>query len=277
MPAEIPRPDEQTLLLDIDGTLIDANYRLTDDHVSSSVCTAQQSGWQIGLSSDSPLSLMKIWQERLGLNGSLVAEKGAIVEHEGRVIYQPGLREFFGTLKRNAQDELRSSFPKFRWWHGNPVEALRNGESIGEPGQTVIMQNEYRECSYGIFIRYINQDGSPQITPELTELVAECVRPYYVGQAIDEDLNHEYGLIIVSDRSVSKRLGTVALQQEAGMNSIGMVGNSEADFVGSDIAVHYAVANATEGYKKIADFVSEHELTRGVIDIIDQLAAAYGE
>lgn len=53
--SEIVLPENKLLLIDLDKTLIDKNYKINDDRINSEIRRLQAGGWQIGLSSDTPL------------------------------------------------------------------------------------------------------------------------------------------------------------------------------------------------------------------------------
>lgn len=270
---KIPKPQDPYLLLDVDGTLIDADYQLTYPFLSASVVSLQEQGWWIGLSSDSTLHLMHYWRDQLGLNGALVAEKGAVIENNGELVYDPALEQSFSEINQTAQEMIQQSFPSATFWYGNPVEAIRNQEIPGNPGDTVVLFNTYRQCSFGIFVRYISENGAI-IDNQLTSDVVESIKPLYNAATFNEDFSYEHGLLIVSQATTNKRLGTMTLMDALGLSQIGMVGNSMADYIGSDIAKHYAVNNACQNFKDVADYTAAHPLTEGVDEIIRQLAVA---
>ncbi|HSX16210.1 MAG TPA: hypothetical protein VLF40_05440 [Candidatus Saccharimonadales bacterium] len=51
-----PMPDREIALLDVDGTLIDARYEVTDPAIYPTIAAAQDEGWTIGLNSELPTS-----------------------------------------------------------------------------------------------------------------------------------------------------------------------------------------------------------------------------
>ncbi len=53
---------DKVAMIDIDGTLIDKAYAVTDDRIYGAIQDAQNEGWKIGLSSDTPHETMQEWQ-----------------------------------------------------------------------------------------------------------------------------------------------------------------------------------------------------------------------
>ncbi len=54
----IPLPSEKILMLDLDGTVIDGDYRPTEASFDVSVSEMKDAGWTIGLSSDTPYEVL---------------------------------------------------------------------------------------------------------------------------------------------------------------------------------------------------------------------------
>ena len=50
-----------------------------------------------------------------------------------------------------------------------------------------------------------------------------------------------------------------------------MIGDSAFDFIGADIAKHYAVGNADAEFKSKADYIARNHLTCGVVEILSAL------
>lgn len=269
MAAPLVVPDK-VAMIDIDGTLIDKTYSITDDQIYAAIQDAQQEGWRIGLSSDTPHETMKEWHEEFGMNGPIISEKGALVAVGDQISPTADSSYDFVAL-RNAF--LETVDPETIIFRGNSVQFLRSGtQMIGQPGDKVLFINERRNHSLGFHARTIGNDGQLTVDSGLTNTLAEQLRSLYPDTiSFDEDLNHEHGLLIVSHKEMDKRTGTIELQRMMGIGRVAMVGNSWADFVGSDIAAHLAVGDATEQYKEVADFVAQKHLTSGVIEALDTL------
>lgn len=60
-------------------------------------------------------------------------------------------------------------------------------------------------------------------------------------------------------------------QDEQGFSRIGVIGDSATDIVGTDIAIHYAVGNATQELKNIASYVATSQFTSGVVEVLRQI------
>src|SRR5437588_3343222 len=69
------------ILLDLDGTLIDKEYRLTvsDEYIKATIKSIQDKNVLVGINSDTPLLPLRSWAHHLGMRGPLIAEKGQVL------------------------------------------------------------------------------------------------------------------------------------------------------------------------------------------------------
>jgi hydroxymethylpyrimidine pyrophosphatase-like HAD family hydrolase len=265
-------PLNKLVLLDLDATLIDKNYNFTWplQQLRRVVESMENAGWKIGLNSDTPLQVLVNWENEIGLNGPVVAEKGQLLMIDGKTIVKDrDIPIEFEKMFKTAQTLLEAEGITV-WSGGDPVARIRNGELIGGRGETVVMLNPLRKCSLGLFVR-IN-DGTHFRFPEFDEYnkILEVIKPVLNWQTIGthNDLNAGDGVIIIAPKGGSKRDGTKLLMQELGLKQIGMIGNSMSDYLGEDIALHYAVGNAGNEFKDKAIYVAENNITGGVIEIL---------
>lgn len=267
---ETIEPRDKIILVDLDGTLIDNSYNLTDNKIAEVVKKAQRQGWQIGLSSDTPLEALRLWRQRLYMNGPIIAEKGAILEINDQIfIDESDVEKFTLSLQEIERNFLKSSV---LLWRGNPVEALKSNIKIGLPGETVVLVNALRTCSLSFFVREVDQEGNLKLNSELTtEIVREARKFYPDFNDLGEDLNYDYGIVIAMRKGVNKRKGTQSLMSELGLKQVAMIGNSMSDFIGEDIARHFAVANASDSFKERCDYIASKPLTKGVSEILLKL------
>lgn len=76
------------VLLDLDNTLIDADYCLTvpENEFRTVIQELANKGVHVGLCSDSAVITLRQWADRLGLTRPIVAERGAVVWDSARQI-----------------------------------------------------------------------------------------------------------------------------------------------------------------------------------------------
>lgn len=66
--------NDKVAMIDIDGTLINKHYAITDDQIYGAIQDVQNEGWTIVLSSDSPHETMQEWHRDFGMNGPIITE-----------------------------------------------------------------------------------------------------------------------------------------------------------------------------------------------------------
>ena len=270
-----PAPElDKVALFDIDGTLIDNDYEVTSTEIYPAIEYAIEAGWQVGLSSDTPYDRMKEWHDHFGANGPIIAEKGAhVVDSPLSETDTSEIRSQFLDLRDRAVGRFKDEGIKV--WEGDPTILIRSGEPFpydAEVGEVVVLLNSLRRHSFGYFIRVIGDGGTMHKSEADTLRLHNVVRSFYPdGAKIHEDINHDFGLVIVSNASMNKRVGSLALLQSLGLQRFAMVGNSFADYVGSDIAIHFAVGDATPEYKDVADVIATEPVTAGAAESLDLL------
>lgn len=270
MSKELRTSSGKVILIDIDGTLIGEDYQPTNQSVNLLAEQAKQLGWKVGLSSDTPLGAMKIWGDRFSMTDPIIAEKGAIVKLGDRVMVDEGDIQAFQLSRLRIEEEIGNR--GLLLWRGNPVEAIRGSLQLGNPGEVIVLMNVLRMCSLSFFVREIDEQGNLKINRTVTDQVVGEMRNFYPDLTdLEEDLNHDYGIVITMRRKVNKRNGTKRLMEELGLTKVSMIGNSMSDFTGEDIAIHYAVANASDSYKEKCTYVSSKPLTDGVSEILSRI------
>lgn len=273
MSAEkIPMPTDKYLFLDLDMTLIDRFYQITDQGIFGEIERLQHHGWQIGLNSNTPFEPLMVWMQYFKMDGPLVAEKGAVVFDNGQLVFNEVVARRINVARKAIEGDLKAR--RIQWVPGNPVDIIReNRFREFQPGPLVLL-NTARRCSINFYVREITSDGQVKINPELTSEIVENLEIFYRGtDYLEEEISLENGILLAMPKGQTKRSGTIAFMESRGLKQVGIIGDSMNDYLGDDIAVHYAVGNAKEDYKRKAVFISEHPMTKGCTDILVRMPA----
>lgn len=261
---------DRLAFLDLDGTLIDTSYEVTDPSIYDAIAATQDSGWRIGLHSDTPYEALHVWRKRFGMNGPIIAEKGAVVEVDGRLEMDVDTSQGFSETRSAAL--IRFESQGIHVWSGSPVEALRAGLRIGEVDERVVLLHAFSQASLRFFVRRVSAQGELRIDTDATEeLVAQVRGLYPTFDDIVEEMNPDYGLVIVSRARYTKRIGALRLMAARGLRRVVMIGNSMSDDIGSDIAWHGAVGDATPAFQARSDYAAKGGTTAGVVEILGKL------
>ncbi len=266
------------VLLDADGTLLDRQYDTTvpENELREIFEQCQNDGLSIGLNSDSSLVTLDSLAKRIGVNGPIIAEKGAIYHRDAQsaiVITNPGacgyekLRvAFVAHLATDSRiivitgdvNSLANRLPSI-----NPNECV---------ARTAILINAFRLCSMSYYVRKFaggewikDADELCRVFHELQDISSEAFD--WSGQDIDS--NPDYGICILHHKSTAKKAGVDALLRDYASERVFMVGDSTSDVVGCPEVVQCAVGNAKDEYKKQCSFIARSSYTEGVIEVLD--------
>jgi len=259
--------DGMLVLIDLDKTLIDASYRVTDGGIRNAIESAQAGGHLIGLSSDSALATLATWHEEFGMNGPILAERGAV--------YQA--TRFSGAVPTGSADE--SCFAAMREFYRarlfglgfevaicDPSVWIRSGQSRYVVKKTALL-NAHRRWSF--HASFLGDDAAVNLALDL--FVAACSEFALRSEDFYLDANTEYGLLIVHSRLSHKGFGMAKLMQDLGFSEASVIGDGENDFTGLASVRHWAVGNANSVYKSRCDRVAGQPYTSGVIELLSGL------
>lgn len=268
---EIAIPSDPYLFLDLDMTLIDESRHINDNSVLTCIERLQNNGWKVGLNSNTSFEPLLVWMQHFGMNGPFVAEKGGAFYNQGRLVFDEKLSSRIQSSREAIRQRL--SAMNIQLLSGNPTDVLREYPFTNmNPGPLVILDT-VRKCSINFYVREVTPKKQLAINSALTSEIVDNVRSLYAGnQYLEEELDVVKGILLAMPKGQSKRTGTLAFMKEERVAQVGMIGHSMNDHVGEDLAVHYAVGNATKDYKKKAVFVSKFPMARGCKDIMQRLA-----
>jgi len=273
----MPNTKKPLILIDVDGTLLDKQYKVTDPLIGNVIKRMVAKEWQIGLNSDTPICRLEVFANMIGVNGPLVAELGnaiympdsdqiAIWERdEARIVFEKFRPQFvarlaselsevdltFGDAFHAREAVLRSQGTSDAEW------LIVHGKRIYSSGFYAFRTEEQRTVSYDLELlgraRAIALDILRNITDE----------------RIYTDINPDQGLCIIHLESSAKRNAVIQLIEGLEESKIFMIGDTVFDWMADDRVIHCAVANAQEGYKERCAFVASSTLTAGVCECLE--------
>jgi hypothetical protein len=269
------------ILFDLDETIIDTSYCVSvpDNVFRSAIQRAQGAGALVGLNSDSPHASLVRYAERFGMEGPIISERGGMVALSPDVPPISLVPEAlgFGEMREAFVDAvLRTYGADVLLVHGDVAEL---STTLPQPGQLgcvakiAVLVNGLRQCSVSYYVR-CRTDGawtsSPHRLREIHALLAAIGQSAPLWLDGDEDLNDDYGIVIVHHRA-TKKAGAVPWLREAFPGRvIRMIGNSVSDWMGDDGVLHAAVANASSAYLQRCITVADTPLTAGCIELLER-------
>ncbi len=277
------------VLVDLDKTLIDGTYKLNTDiaPLQRAITRVQSHGGLVGLFSDSAMPTLEKYATEFGMHGPIIAERGAIMRTYTKngnhdTISRP---EFF-KQKQNTMLLLRDKLVSKLSTDCHTLLVIGDVIALSQQKNPVaytpksfvtrvILLNSLRQHSISFYVRtaggFCEQEFTAHTVAELEEIVGEkSLSKYWF------DVNNECGICIMHYAETSKPGAVSAIKNAFPQRQIYMIGDSMSDFLDSEDVIQCAVDNAAHAYQDRCQLHSRNDLTRGVIDLLEQIATQSG-
>lgn len=260
------------ILFDLDKTLIDRDYRYTQAGLEQAVARAIRYGHTVGLNSDTPLAALLRIRDELGMNGPVIAERGAVVWLDGEV-HPTGTvpRDSFKMLRSRVLDELTGA-GDVEAILGDPTAIIRSQAYATKGPRQVVLSSALRLFSLHFAARRI--EGStyghdPELLVRIEQVTREQAGLILDHIQLDWDVNPEYGILILHAAESCKRSGVKTLMELMSLKSAIMVGDSLFDHVDLPGVKQWAVGNAAPAYLAVCERVALGTYTAGAIELLE--------
>ncbi|RME58396.1 HAD family phosphatase [Candidatus Parcubacteria bacterium] len=255
------------VLLDLDKTLIDESYNLTDSHITTVVQQLERDGIQVGLCSDSPLATLQFWCKKIAATGPIVFERGAGIFHRGEKSF-PNRHNtlWFPELRANFVNCCLELLPEIGLFIGDAVQVVRNKTKL--PHSRSVLINGLRECSFSFHVIADKKEQANELLKSLGDNAEKIAQSLWKGK-LDVEINKEYLISIIHADDTRKKLAVQSLMHRFGQ--VYFIGDSLNDYVDTPGVVQCAVANASANYKAKSALIASKEYTKGVIEILEKI------
>jgi hydroxymethylpyrimidine pyrophosphatase-like HAD family hydrolase len=276
---ELERQAPDYIFLDLDLTVIDEQWNITDPSILEAIREARAADMEVILHSDASPEMVEYWQDKLGIprETPYIAERGGVVWWNGQPHYDEEAAARYAEKNRQISERLADN--NILVWPGNAVDLLHHPKAQGlaslQPGQRVVVMNT-RRLGLSAFVRRVGDDGTLLLDAADMEAVNELIADLYLdspqGEQLRIDINPDYGHIMAVRGGYTKRAGVEWLLAMLGHTGEPvMIGNSMSDHLGPRLVVHYAVGNADPDYAEAADFVAPGRMSTSVAWILRRL------
>lgn len=266
------------VLCDLDKTLIGVDQRPTVGDLGTLAKTLGKEGVVLGLASDSSHAKLLRWQAAFEFHGPIISERGAILQRtwlSPLEILGPW-EPYFAAFHEDVITRIREDYPAIRiiGQIAGGATALQEQMAADEDAD-VLFFNIGRRCSFAVTAAVV-QHGAVYRSSALLETLVRAAKTVHGDRPLPEfpmywDINPEYGSLIVGPEEAVKALAVRQLLGSVPFRRVIMVGDSMNDFLGIDGIEQWAVANASDEYKRRCKYVARAPLTAGVIELFQQL------
>lgn len=279
--------------IDLDKTIINRDYQITDVRIVDTIAKAQALGFGVGFHSDTPARSLRRWGIELVEMGK---QRGVVLQPIGpniaemAIIDMPdlnvqipiieGVEEYFKDRRDELAKHILDDMPHVGLLVGDPVSLIRS--KIKLPGELpfYVLLNGMSQVSIRMFTRQIRQDGTPildfsfhgRVTDDLRSLLR---RNPLAGIEFDWDVNPEYCLTIVKPTSLNKTRAyqlLLNLMPSSEGKTFHMIDDSPAGYIDDPRVQTWAVQNARpelSGKKGVKQVSGEY--SAGVICAIERI------
>ncbi len=275
---------KKVIVFDIDGTLIDLNYKITQDVnlIKKSIKEAQDQGHIVSLSSGTPLPSIKKWADLFGIEGMSFCEKGAFVfqDNEIKFINKELDNLIFQKVKHKIIDYLIDSSMvqsgEMQLIIGdvnkNANGLLTNIIELDNGIKSVVLINGMRMASLSMFVFSRDTNGmwvkDYTLMQDMIDLAAQFFSKDF---SLEIDFNKEVGIIIWEHKNVSKKNTLHYIKEKYPDATVYMVGNSLPDYLDDPSVIQCGVANSDSDYKDKCSIVSDSNFTEGSLEILQKI------
>lgn len=267
------------VLIDLDKTLIDEEYRLTTRHIRGAIAIMQEAGWHIGLNSDTPFLPLQGWHtpthsnpfKSLSMNGPIIAEKGALVQlTDGTKIVLSKAQEIMMQTKEMLVKNFMS-VPENTLFIGDATEFVSLGRWITGYSEVLIALNNLRQYSLSFFVRRIRNWCQELVKDaDLFRKILEQIQPL-IPKELVQSQSEEYCIFLLHPQDCSKTQAVAEIIKKESYDRVVMIGDSINDFIDLPNVDTMAVGNAQQALKEVATYVAEDDYARGVGEIITKI------
>ena len=256
-----------TIFLDIDGTLIDLDQKPTTTSIPPLIQKMQKEGIHFGLNSNRAKEDVDSIIKQFQLDGPFILENGSYmidINGEEKIFIEGGadVKSIIHTLLEEFSEEnkLKASI------HISDTTRLYTEQNLDNQSGLHIFMNQHRKYTGSIHHR-IDGESNYDFTEKLAHYLNEkfsLQHPALVAVA------HTHGnSITIENIGTDKSTGIQHYKSQYPEQHIIAIGDGVGDIVLRDsVNELYAVSNAVEELRAVADYVAEKPITEGVEEIL---------
>jgi len=264
------------ITLDVDGTLIDNYYRTTSPTINSVISQLRSEGNVFLINSNRALEDILPTANAFGIEGPIIGENGCFIYNqesgETQVLIGDETSRDLENLNQQIPKIIKDNFPDSMFIIADTSDLNKNLDALDIPAGTnyIFMMNEFRKHTMSIHVKRIEGDKFIRDIDKAIEFSIAITK--YIN---DNNLNlfschtANYANVLVYPLETNKSKGFSALAKNY-PNFIKIFIGDDADDkpLSSEADYFFAVNNATNDAKEIADYVAREKVTKGTEEIL---------
>ncbi|MDE1870149.1 MAG: HAD family phosphatase [Candidatus Micrarchaeota archaeon] len=258
------------VLLDIDGTLVDPDYKINSNSIFDVIKKCEAQGALFALNSNRAIEDLLPIYKQFFLNGFIIGENGAFFTFPGQKMEQYSDAKQIVSLAAELSKLLESSFPGSKFLTRDTVSFLKS-PNIKNSGE-LFVANKFRKYTMSIFVGKV-VDGKFVKDIPLARLVASAVSAKIadLGLKLEIVVSPVFGNVLINPIGCSKAstFEKIVERDYKGCPTV-MISDDESDSMIGSVGTFYTLSNAPESIKNKASYVSDYEYTKGVEDILQK-------
>jgi hydroxymethylpyrimidine pyrophosphatase-like HAD family hydrolase len=265
------------IVLDVDGTLVDSEYRATSPTIYSVIDQMQKEGHLFVLNSNRSMEDIMRVANHFGITGYVIGENGCFISSietgDQTILESQKTIDEIDTLKKNIPEIISQNFQQAKFIISDTTDFNKHLDTQDRPDsiEKYFIMNEYRKYSLSIHVRKIAEDQIAK-DAQTTKIFYNLIKDYIEKNELKllAQYTETYSNVLVCSCENNKTTAFKILTEKLPKNFTKVI--IADDLIDkpalNEINYFFVVNNAADSVKAVAHYVSHESITKGVEDIL---------
>ena len=264
------------ITLDVDGTLLDNNYRSNSPTINSVIEQLTREGNIFIINSNRSLEDMQSVARLFDLRGPLIGENGCFIYNQETgateiLLSADGQRQI-AEMRARVWPLIEQKFSSAKFMVGDTTDINKHIDVQDIPigCDSVFIMNEFREYSISVHAKRIENGlmvRDVDLARRLFDVVTQLIKDN--GWQLRAEYTNSYANVLVLPIEASKPQALHRVTERFPHFKSVVIGDDAADKpLRAEIDYFFVVNNGTSEAKAMADYVAEQPITKGVEEIL---------
>lgn len=264
------------ITLDVDGTLLDNNYRSNSPTINSVIDQLTREGNIFIINSNRSLEDMQSVARLFDLRGQLIGENGSFIYDQDTgsmevLLSDEGQRQI-NEMRAHIWPLIEQKFPGAKFMIGDTTDINKHIDVQDVPVgcDSVFIMNEFRKYSISVHAKKIKNGlmvRDIDLARRLFEVVSAAIKEK--GWQLRAEYTDSYANVLILPTEVTKPQALHRVTEKFPSFESVVIGDDAADKpLRAEIDYFFVVGNGTPEAKAMANYVAEQPITKGVEEIL---------